>query len=79
MLITRDERCSSIDLWGLGKNQEKLKSPKKTVISTAFRLLEVDKDHDKSAFYLPRQYLQKPDGGVCDEGFGEKSGAGEGV
>ena len=35
--------------------------------------------HDESAFYLPREYMQESDGGVCDEGSGEESGAGEGV
>lgn len=36
-------------------------------------------ENDKSAFYLPRQYLQKPNGRVRDEVPGEKSGAGEPV
>ena len=35
------------------------------------------KSNDKDTFYLPRQYLQEPDGRVCDEGSGEESGIGE--
>ena len=26
--------------------------------------------HDKDTFYLPRQYLSQPDGGIYHEGFG---------
>lgn len=37
------------------------------------------KSDDKGTFYLPRQYLQEPDGRVCNEGPSEKSGAGEPV
>ena len=31
--------------------------------------------NEKNTVHLPRQYLQKPDGGVCDERYGKKSGA----
>ena len=34
-----------------------------------------DKRDDKDTFYLPRQYLQEPNGRVCDERPDEKSGA----
>lgn len=34
--------------------------------------------NDESAFYLPRQYMQKSDGRVHDERLGKESGAGEG-
>lgn len=34
-------------------------------------------ENDESAFYLPRQYMQEPDGRVCDEGHGKESGVGE--
>ena len=34
---------------------------------------------DKSAFYLPRKYMPQSNGGVCDEGSGEKSRAGAGL
>ena len=32
--------------------------------------------HEKDPVYLPRQHLPQSDGGVCDEGLGEKSRAG---
>lgn len=35
-----------------------------------------ESQNDESAFYLPREYMQKPDGGVCHEGHGEEGGAG---
>ena len=38
------------------------------------KLMEEYRDYDKSAFYLPRQYLPQPHGGICDEGL---SGKGE--
>lgn len=33
--------------------------------------------HDESAICVPREYLQKPDGGVRNEGYGEEGGADE--
>lgn len=33
--------------------------------------------NDKSAFYLPRQYMQESDGGICNEGYGEEGRTGE--
>lgn len=35
--------------------------------------------NDENPLYLPRQYLQEPNGRVRDEGPGEKSGAGDGI
>lgn len=37
------------------------------------------KSDDKDTFLVPRQYLQKPNGRVCNEGSGEKSGTVEPV
>ena len=37
---------------------------------------ECEKQDDKDTFCVSRQYLQKPNGRVCDEGLGEKGGAG---
>ena len=34
--------------------------------------------NDKDPLYLPRQYMQESDGGVCNEGSGEESKTGEG-
>ena len=34
--------------------------------------------NDKDPLYLPREYMQESDGGVCNEGSGEESEAGEG-
>lgn len=35
--------------------------------------------HDEDIVYLPRQYLQEPNGGVCDEGYGEEGWGGRAV
>ena len=32
-------------------------------------------EHEEDPFCVSRQYLPEPDGRVCDEGFGEASGA----
>lgn len=40
---------------------------------------ECEKQNDKDTFCVPRQYLQEPNGRVCDEGLGEKGGIGAGV
>ncbi len=38
--------------------------------------MEEYRDYDKSAFYLPRQYLPQPDGRVRNEGLGAEGRAG---
>lgn len=40
---------------------------------------ECEKQDDKDTFCVSRQYLQKPNGRVCDEGLGEKGGIGAGI
>ncbi len=34
--------------------------------------IEANRNHDKSAFYLPRQYMQVTNGRVYAEGYGGK-------
>ena len=40
---------------------------------------EYENQDDKDTFCVSRQYLQEPDGRVCDETFGEKGGIGAGI
>ena len=42
-------------------------------------LQECENQDDKDTFCVSRQYLQEPDGRVCDEGIGEKGGIGAGI
>ncbi len=32
--------------------------------------------YDKNFIYMSRQYMQKPDGGICFQGYCEKGGEG---
>ena len=40
---------------------------------------EYENQDDKDTFCVSRQYLQEPNGRVCDEGLGEKGGIGAGI